>query len=52
MPKYFKNKIFIVSIFVLGSSKIKIIDVALSPVIRLRGRVLDKGDYALVWFDL
>jgi hypothetical protein len=37
MPKYSKKEIFTMSIFVLGSSKIKIPDVALSLVIRLRG---------------
>jgi hypothetical protein len=51
MPNYSKNEIFIVSIFMPGSSKIKIIDVALGLVIRLSGRVLDEGDYALVRFD-
>jgi hypothetical protein len=44
MPKYSKKKIFTMSIFVLGLSKIKIPDVVLSLVIRLRGRVLDEGD--------
>ena len=39
------------SIFVLGISKIKILDVALSLVIRLRRGVLDEGDYTLVRFD-
>jgi hypothetical protein len=44
MPKYSENEIFNVSTFVLGSSKIKILDVSLSFVISLRGRVLDEGD--------
>jgi hypothetical protein len=44
MPKYSKKKIFTMSIFVLDLSKIKIPDVALSLVIRLKGRVLDEGD--------
>jgi hypothetical protein len=46
MQKYSKKiKIkFTMSIFVLGSSKIKILDVALSFAIRLWGRVLDDGD--------
>ena len=39
-----KKKKFTMLVFVLGSSKIKISDVALSLAIRLWGRVLDDGD--------
>jgi hypothetical protein len=44
MPKYSGKEVFTLSIFVLGLFKIKIPDVALSLVIRLRGRLLDKDD--------